>query len=74
MSIERLVERDGAWCSICGEEVDLTLKKPDMFSPSVDHVMPYSLGGSHDPENLALAHLWCNQVKNNRVGWSLKAT
>lgn len=70
MSVERLVDRDGTLCSICGEEVDLALKKPDMFSPSVDHIIPYSLGGTHDPENLALAHLWCNQVKNNRVGWS----
>lgn len=73
MSASQLAVRDGFDCTICGDPVDMELRHPEMFRASVDHVIPYSLGGSHDPENLALAHLWCNQVKHNRQGFTLKA-
>lgn len=72
MSATELAARDGYNCSICGDEVDLTLKRPDLFCASVDHVLPRALGGSDDPSNLALAHLWCNQVKNRFTGVDLR--
>ena len=34
---------------------------------TVDHVMPLSLGGSNDLDNLALACFHCNRRKTNRV-------
>jgi 5-methylcytosine-specific restriction endonuclease McrA len=45
----------------------MSLVWPDRFAPTRDHVMPYSLGGGNEPENLALAHFTCNVSKKNRV-------
>lgn len=73
MSVSVLAKRDGTTCAICGEGIDMALRYPDMKRASVDHVLPYSLGGTHDPENLALAHLVCNIRKSNRAGWSTMA-
>lgn len=71
MSVSVLAKRDGTDCTICGEGIDMSLRYPDMQRASVDHVLPYSLGGTHDPENLALAHLVCNIRKSNRAGWTI---
>lgn len=68
MSAGELAERDGTDCGICGQAVDMTLSRADgLDCPSVDHVLPRSLGGSHDPSNLQLAHLVCNMRKSDRV-------
>lgn len=72
MTSAQLAERDGATCGICGEPVDMTLRRSDSnLCASVDHVLPRSLGGTHDPENLQLAHLLCNQRKSDRVTHAL---
>lgn len=69
-SAAELAARDGTDCSLCGEPVDMSLSRADgTMCASVDHVVPYSLGGSNDATNLALAHLKCNQLKSNRTGW-----
>ncbi len=34
---------------------------------TVDHIVPYSLGGNDNPENLALACFHCNRRKTNRL-------
>lgn len=60
-------ERDEWVCGICAEPVDRNLSWPDPMSPSLDHVLPLSLGGHHTMENVALAHLSCNVRKGNRV-------
>jgi 5-methylcytosine-specific restriction endonuclease McrA len=60
-------ERDEWACNICSEPVDRNLSWPDPMSPSLDHVLPLSLGGHHTMENVALAHLSCNVRKGNRV-------
>lgn len=62
-----IAKRDGWRCSICEKAVDPLVKWPDSKSPSLDHVVPLSKGGAHDPSNVALAHLGCNTAKNNRV-------
>ena len=69
VSAMELFNRDGAGCSICGSDIDMTLRHPDLLSATVDHVLPVSRGGGHEPENLALAHLTCNVTKQSRVGW-----
>lgn len=42
--------------------------RPDPLCPSVDHIIARANGGTNDPANLQLAHLWCNQVKSDREG------
>lgn len=66
-----LVERDGDRCAICRRRVDITLKSGTRGSPrgpSVDHIVPRSLGGSDDLANLRLTHWGCNQKRGNRGG------
>lgn len=60
-------ERDEWVCGICSTSVDRNLSWPDPMSPSLDHVLPLSLGGHHTLENVTLAHLECNARKGNRV-------
>lgn len=59
-----VVRRLGTHCAICGEAVDFDLRAPDDGCPSVDHIVPVSLGGSDEWSNLQLAHLGCNREKN----------
>lgn len=60
-------ERDEWVCGICSDPVDQKLSYPDPMSPSLDHVLPLSLGGHHVMENLALSHWICNVRKGNRI-------
>lgn len=66
-----LAARDGLACGICGHVVDTAAMHPDPMRASVDHVIPRSRGGSDEPDNFQLAHLWCNQVKSDRQGFTL---
>lgn len=60
-------ERDGWVCGICTDPVDPALRYPDPMSASLDHVVPLSLGGSHTMDNVRLAHLRCNTVRQARI-------
>jgi hypothetical protein len=71
MSVSVLAKRDGTDCKICHEPIDMTLRKPSLFGPSVDHIYPWARGGTHDPGNLQLAHLWCNQVKQAQLNFEV---
>lgn len=51
-------------CGICGQKVDKKLKHPDPMSASLDHIVPLSRDGKHEPSNCQLAHLGCNKKKN----------
>lgn len=66
-----LVERDGDRCGICRRKVNIALKSGTRGSrrgPSVDHIVPRSLGGTDDLANLRLTHWGCNQKRGNRGG------
>ena len=68
--LQYLVDRDGDRCGICNRKVDITLKSGTRGSrrgPSVDHIVPRSLGGTDDLSNLRLAHWGCNQKRGNRA-------
>jgi hypothetical protein len=56
--------RDGWRCHLCLGKVDRHLVCPDPLSPSIDHLVPISDGGSDDPENLRLAHFGCNSSRS----------
>lgn len=60
-----VLERDGWRCQICGKKIPKTAAYPDPLSPSVDHVVPLSLGGKHEMKNVQAAHLICNAVKSD---------
>lgn len=63
---EKIFERDGWVCQLCGEEVDPLTFYPHPESPTLDHIVPLSLGGSHTENNVQLAHFRCNCSKGNR--------
>lgn len=70
LTTAQLAQRDGTDCGICLEPVDMGLRRGDpgvLMCASVDHILPRSLGGTHEPENLQLAHLACNMAKSDRV-------
>lgn len=60
--LSEIRERDGNVCHLCRETV-ADAAWPDPLSPSLDHVVPLSKGGAHDPANVKLAHLRCNVEK-----------
>jgi hypothetical protein len=55
-------ERDGNRCHLCRRVVG-SQPWPHPSSASLDHVVPLSRGGEHDPDNVRLAHLRCNVEK-----------
>nr|DAP09017.1 MAG TPA: HNH endonuclease [Caudoviricetes sp.] len=64
---EEIFERDEWTCGICNEPVDPDSEFPDLRSPSLDHVIPLSKGGSHTRDNVQLAHYICNVTKGARL-------
>lgn len=68
--IDRLLvfERSSWSCHICGDKVNRENKHPHLGSPSMDHVVPLSKGGSHTYDNVKLAHLGCNISKGAESG------
>ena len=52
---QRIVERDGGVCQMCGMEGD-----------SVDHIVPRSQGGTDEDYNLQLLCTSCNSSKGGR--------
>lgn len=64
MSVRGMVyERDGYVCQLCGDPTDPDADPYSEWYPTLDHIEPYSLGGSDSPENLRTAHRWCNGIR-----------
>lgn len=57
---EAIFERDGWLCGICGEPVAVG-------DATLDHIVPISLGGSHEPSNVRLAHSLCNSRRGDGI-------
>lgn len=60
--ILRLLDRDGNNCWICRTKLDLTMVDDWFPHITVDHVIPRSKGGTRCPDNIRLAHKYCNHV------------
>lgn len=60
VSLEGVIERDGAICQICG---NITNKESFWGQPTIDHIVPMSKGGSHTWDNVQLACMKCNAKK-----------
>jgi 5-methylcytosine-specific restriction endonuclease McrA len=63
----RAIARGKPPCAICGNEIDYTLRYPDLMAYVVDHVVPVKHGGSDDLSNKQAAHNTCNRLKWDRV-------
>ena len=72
ISLTKLIERDGIRCALCGEPCDFNDRSYGNGSgplyPSIDHIIPISKGGGHTWDNVQVAHLYCNSLKNDKVG------
>ena len=68
-----LIKRDKNICALCGKPCDLydydITETGVMIAgenyPSIDHIIPISKGGSHQWDNVQLAHRSCNRIKGN---------
>lgn len=60
VDMREVFDRCRGRCHICGGKVRWDRAHPDALSKSIDHLVPLSLGGTHEPANVALAHLRCN--------------
>lgn len=70
ITLEKLYERDGGVCWICGllcDWEDRTTKGKAFIAgnyyPSIDHVVALADGGAHSWENVKLAHRTCNSFR-----------
>lgn len=71
VSLLELEERDKHTCYLCGcttDRSDYTIDSNGNFTagptyPSIDHVIPLSLGGEHSMKNARLACVRCNSIK-----------
>lgn len=74
ISLFKLSQRDNCQCQICGLAVnwqDYTTRDKTKicgnFYPSIDHIIPISMGGLHTWNNIQLAHRGCNSYKGNKI-------
>ena len=73
VNLHTLIKRDNNVCQICGGECDLydyevtssgAMMCGDTY-PTIDHIKPCALGGSHTWDNVQLACLKCNREKSD---------
>lgn len=62
---QEIYVRDNYTCLLCGEAVEMGKSWPHPRSPSIDHIIPLSKGGTHESINVQLTHLRCNIQKGN---------
>ena len=63
VSYKKIFKRDNGVCGICGLAV-LNDKTPtNLWGATIDHIIPLSQGGTHEPSNCQLAHRLCNSIK-----------
>jgi 5-methylcytosine-specific restriction endonuclease McrA len=63
-TLRRLFNIQGGLCAYCEIPMDInTCNKPN--SPTVDHIIPKSKGGTCDPFNLVCACRACNNAKGD---------
>jgi hypothetical protein len=67
MGPAELAARDGWVCWLCEGPIDPDAPTRSPASPTVDHVVPRSRGGTSDPDNLRLAHRRCNGARGHHL-------
>lgn len=76
--VRSIYERDGYKCQLCGGQVlsKAAYRKRDgkihPRSPTIDHIVPMSKGGNHEPVNCQTACFSCNTKKGAAAGGQLR--
>jgi hypothetical protein len=76
--VRYVYERDGYKCQICSKQVfqKARYRKSDgkihPRSPTIDHIVPMSKGGNHEPDNCQTACFMCNSRKSDSGGGQLR--
>jgi len=69
----KVFERDGWHCRICGKSTPKRLQGKQLpDSPTVDHIVPFAMGGGHTWDNVQLACHACNMDKGATVRGQLR--
>lgn len=63
VSFKEIYRRDQGVCQICGLPVPCDKSPEKLWSATIDHVVPLTKGGTHEPQNCQLAHRLCNSIK-----------
>lgn len=61
-----IYDRDEWTCGLCGGEVDREWTRKSPTAATLDHIVPRSLGGTHDDDNLTTAHAYCNAIRQDQ--------
>ncbi len=64
----RVFEGDGYRCHLCGKKCRKGAKVPQPKAPTIDHVVPLNVGGTHEPVNCRTACFLCNATKRDQGG------
>lgn len=59
----KILKRDSYKCKNCGDSPSIN----ENTELEIDHIIPYSLGGSHEIENLQVLCKRCNREKGNKT-------
>lgn len=65
-----IFHRDNWICQLCGLGIDPALTAPNLWSASLDHIIPLARGGRHSRANTQASHAICN----SRKGVSIQLT
>ena len=63
---QKLYERDNWTCQLCFTPTSRKFDWDDPLSPSLDHIVPKSRGGTNEHHNLRLAHWICNARRSDK--------
>ena len=74
ITLDKLIKRDNNICYICNRECNLSDYTYNgntfiagNYYPSIDHVIPIVKGGTHEWNNIRLAHRICNSIKSDKL-------
>lgn len=68
VSRHAIFQRDKWTCHLCGKRVKRSEQAPHPLAPTIDHVIPLAVGGTHEPANCRTAHFLCNSTKSHGGG------
>jgi 5-methylcytosine-specific restriction endonuclease McrA len=63
-----ILKRDGFVCQLCRKPLMMDVEYPHPLYPTMDHVIPLAMGGSHVVSNVQAAHMICNSRKGAKGG------